>query len=97
MLDLWPGVETLAKGDGSLDGAGLPAAKAPTVYAAAPHDELVSFYRKHFGAGAATNADDMDRAAERNFGGRIRVKARRAARGEAGVKDKVGRPRNPGN
>lgn len=98
MLHLWPGVETLGKGDGSPDGARPPAAKAPEVYAAAPHAELVSFYRERFGApGAATNADDMDRAAENNFGGRIRVKVCRAARNEAGTKGRVGRPRNPGN
>ena len=97
MLHLWPDVETLAKGDGSPHHERPPATKAPEGYAAAPHDELVSFYRERFGApGAATDADDMDRAAEDHFGGRIRVKAGRAARKEAGVKGKVGRPRKSG-
>ena len=74
--------------------AGSPA--APEAYADAPHDKLVGFYRDRFGApGLATNAD-MDRAAEDHFGGRIRVKARRAARTEAGAKGKRGRPRNLG-
>jgi hypothetical protein len=87
MLRLWPDVETLRS----------TAAKAPEVYADAPHDKLVGFYRDGFGTpGAATNAGDMDRAAEEHFGGRIRVKARRAARNEAGVKGKVGRPRKSG-
>jgi hypothetical protein len=97
MLHLWPGVETLGNDGGLPDGARSPVAKAPEVYAAAPYNELVSFYRERFGApGAATDADDMDRAAENHFGGRIRVKARRAARKEAGVKGKVGRPRKSG-
>jgi hypothetical protein len=97
MLRLWPDVETLGKDDGSPKGALSTGAKAPEAYADAPYDKLVSFYRAQFGApGAATNADDMDRAAENNFGGRIRVKARRAARNEAGVKGRVGRPRKSG-
>ncbi len=97
MLGLWPDVETLAKDDGSPEGAAPSEAKASHVSITVPHKELVAFYREHYGApGAATNREDMDRAVEQHFGGPIRVKARAAARQEAGVKGKSGRPRKSG-
>jgi len=63
-----------------------------------PHYDLVAFYREQFGTpGTATNREDMDRAAKEHFGRPIPIKARRAARNDAGVKGKVGRPRKSGN
>ena len=99
MLRLWPDRETPAVDDSTQKGAGAPEAKASDSHAtvAVPHSELVEFYRARFGApGAATNREDMDREAERHFGGSIRFKALSAARTAAGVKGKVGRPRKSG-
>jgi hypothetical protein len=65
---------------------------------AIPHSELVEFYRANYGApGAATNREDMDDAAERHFRRSIPAKARLAARKDANVRGRVGRPRKSGN
>ena len=86
-----------ASDDAARERARLPEAISPNRYATAPHNNLVAFFRENYrAAGAATNREDMDRAAERHFGGRIPVKALREARKEAGVKGKPGRPRKSG-
>jgi hypothetical protein len=70
------------------------AAQASGAYVDVKHDTLVEFYRNRFGApGAATNREEMDRAAQLHFGGNIRGKDLVAARREAGAMGRAGRPR----
>ena len=97
VLRVWPEADAGAKDTNSQEGAPLDGVKTSDGRVAVPHKELVAFFREHYGApGAATNREDMARAAQRHFGGFIGVKALAAARQEAGVKGKIGRPRKLG-
>jgi hypothetical protein len=64
----------IANDDDARERSRLHEANAPNHYVTVPHDLLVAFFRDHYGtAGAATNREDMDRAAEGHFKGRILV------------------------
>jgi hypothetical protein len=61
------------------------------------HEELVDFFRRHYGEpGAATNREDMSAAAERHYKVEIPLKISRAALQGAGLKGRAGRPRKSG-